>query len=302
MMRSNTRGFDTAARPFARTSGQRLMQVVTISIVSLVMPFAALHAQTQSPVSAQASASPQSDVSKSTQPFLVFPDTKSPDGRYAIAWGLPKHPEIWAKVSRFQEQHPAGTEASSEEDKQLDELFESVNVVGDAVENYVIDLRAGTIIRKLDCPRLPGWTHGREAEPDYWTIADRKPNRHDLQVVWSPQSDLVLINHTWRWDSVTFCAVMLSDGRATSELDLNRPLGDAVRNLVAKSFPRGFQYTKKDLNVAFSDVKQVGDNKFSAVADAVVEKYWSGGGAKIDFTLLPASKGKTLKLVGVRAQ
>jgi hypothetical protein len=278
------------------------MQVVTISIVSLVMPFAALHAQTQSPVSAQASVPPQSDASKSTQPFLVFPDTKSPDGRYAIAWGLPKHPEIWAKVSRFQEQHPAGTEASSEEDKQLDELFESVNVVGDAVENYVIDLRAGTIIRKLDCPRLPGWTHGREAEPDYWTIADRKPNRHDLQVVWSPQSDFVLINHTWRWDSVTFCAVMLSDGRATSELDLNRPLGDAVRNLVAKSFPRGFQYTKKDLNVAFSDVKQVGDNKFSAVADAVVEKYWSGGGAKIDFTLLPASKGKTLKLVGVRAQ
>jgi hypothetical protein len=302
MMRSNTRGFDTTARPFARTSGQRLMQVVTISIVSLVMPFAALHAQTQSPVSAQASVPPQSDASKSTQPFLVFPDTKSPDGRYAIAWGLPKHPEIWAKVSRFQEQHPAGTEASSEEDKQLDELFESVNVVGDAVENYVIDLRAGTIIRKLDCPRLPGWTHGREAEPDYWTIADRKPNRHDLQVVWSPQSDLVLINHTWRWDSVTFCAVMLSNGRATSELDLNRPLGDAVRNLVAQSFPRGFQYTKKDLNVAFSDVKEVGDNKFSAVADAVVEKYWSGGGAKVDFTLLPASKGKTVKLVGVRAQ
>jgi hypothetical protein len=278
------------------------MQVVTISIVSLVMPFAALHAQTQSPVSAQASVPPQSDASKSTQPFLVFPGTKSPDGRYAIAWGLPKHPEIWAKVSRFQEQHPAGTEASSEEDKQLDELFESVNVVGDAVENYVIDLRAGTIIRKLDCPRLPGWTHGREAEPDYWTIADRKPNRHDLQVVWSPQSDLVLINHTWRWDSVTFCAVMLSNGRATSELDLNRPLGDAVRNLVAQSFPRGFQYTKKDLNVAFSDVKEVGDNKFSAVADAVVEKYWSGGGAKVDFTLLPASKGKTVKLVGVRAQ
>jgi hypothetical protein len=278
------------------------MQVVTISIVSLVMFFAALHAQTQSPVSAQASVPPQSDASKSTQPFLVFPDTKSPDGRYAIAWGLPKHPEIWAKVSRFQEQHPAGTEASSEEDKQLDELFESVNVVGDAVENYVIDLRAGTIIRKLDCPRLPGWTHGREAEPDYWTIADRKPNRHDLQVVWSPQSDLVLINHTWRWDSVTFCAVMLSNGRATSELDLNRPLGDAVLNLVAQSFPRGFQYTKKDLNVAFSDVKEVGDNKFSAVADAVVEKYWSGGGAKVDFTLLPASKGKTVKLVGVRAQ
>src|SRR5436190_12750786 len=160
-------------------SAHNLMQFVTIgmiSVVSLLSPLTSLHAQKQAPVSAQASASPQSDASKATQPFVVFPDTKSPDGRYAIAWDLPKHPEIRAKISRFQEQHPAGAEAGSEEDKQLDELFQSVNAVGEAVENYVIDLLAGTIIRKLDCPRLLGWTHGREAEPDYWTIADRKPN------------------------------------------------------------------------------------------------------------------------------
>jgi hypothetical protein len=246
--------------------------------------------------------SAQPDASKPTQPFLVFPNTESPDGRYAIAWGLPRHPDVWSNVCRFQEQHSAGAEATPEDEKQWDQVFKSVTTVAEDVENYVVDVRAGTIIRKLECPRLPGWTHGREAEPDYWTVAGQVPNRHDLQVVWSPQSDFVLINHTWRWDCVTFCAVMLSDGRVTSELDLNRPLGNAVRNLVAKSFPRGFQYTKKDLNVAFSDLKQVSDNKFSALAEAVVEKYWSGGGATVDFSVLPTGRGRILKLVSVHAE
>ena len=241
----------------------------------------------------------QEDVQRSSKSFLVFPNTQSPDGHYAIAWGLPKHPDVWSNVSRFQEQHLAGAEATPEDEKQLDQVFKSVENVADDVENYVVDVRAGTIIRKLECPRLPGWTHGREAEPDYWTVGSGKPNRHDFEVVWSPQSDFVLINHTWRWDSVTFCAVLLSDGRTASELDLNRPLGNAVRDLVAKSFPRGFQSTRKDLNVAFSDLKQVSGNKFSAHAEAVVEKYWSSDGATVDFALVPSKTGKALKLLDI---
>jgi len=247
-------------------------------------------------------ASTDTDAVKPIQPFLAFPNTESPDGHYAIAWGLPKHPEVWSSVYRFQEQHSLGSEATPEEEKERDRVFESVDAVAEDVENYVVDIRVGTIIHKVECPRLSGWTHGREAEPDYWTVAGHIPNRHDLEVVWSPQSDFVLINHTWRWDCVTFCAVLLSDGRASSQLDLNKPLGNAIRNLVAKSFPHGFQYTKKDLNVSFSDLQQVSDYKFSAHAETVVEKYWTGGGATVDFTLLSADKGKILKLVNVRAK
>jgi hypothetical protein len=244
-------------------------------------------------------ASTETDAVKPIQPFLAFPNTESPDGRYAIAWGLPKHPEVWSNVCRLQEQYSPGAEATPEE---RDQVFKSVDGVAEDVENYVVDVRVRTIIHKLECPRLSGWTHGREAEPDYWTVVGRVPNRHDLEVVWSPRSDFVLINHTWRWDCVTFCAVLLSDGRASSELDLNKPLGNAVRNLVAKSFPRGFQYTKKDLNVSFSGLKQVSHSKFSAHAEAVVEKYWSSDGATVDFTVLPTGKGKILKLVNVRAE
>jgi hypothetical protein len=248
------------------------------------------------------SSAQQPEASNSTEPFLIFPNTQSPDGRYAIAWGLAKHADVWSKVFQLQQQHSAGAEATAEDGKQSDDVFKSVTAIAEDVENYVVDVHARKIIGKLECPRLPGWTHGREAEPDYWTVAGQVPNHHGLEVLWSPHSDFVLVNHTWRWDCVTFCAVTLNDGRATSQLDLNKPLGDAVRHIVAKSFPRGFQYTKKDLNVAFSDLKQVSDNKFSAVADAVVERYWSGGGAKVDFTVQPAAPGKIFKLVGVHAE
>jgi hypothetical protein len=69
----------------------------------------------------------QAEASKPTQPFLIFPDTKSPDGRHAIAWGLPKHSEVWAKVCRFAEQYPLGAELSEQHWKEGSEVFDSVH-------------------------------------------------------------------------------------------------------------------------------------------------------------------------------
>src|SRR3954468_11247968 len=53
-------------------------------------------------------------ASGETKPYSVFKDTASPDGRYAVAWGLPKHPDIWAKLSEFERQHSAEQELNDE--------------------------------------------------------------------------------------------------------------------------------------------------------------------------------------------
>ena len=97
-------------------------------------------------------------------------------------------------------------------------------------------------------------------------MAGIRPNRHDLEVVWSKAGDLVLVNHTYRWDCVMFCAVSMIDGRPGHELDLNKQLGDAVRTFVAKS-SADFPGSKSDLNVAFSGLKQNSDTRFSVHAD-----------------------------------
>lgn len=234
------------------------------------------------------------------KPFLVLDGTGSPDGRYAVAWGLPRHPDVWASVSRFEREHPAGTKLTEEDSKQVDAVFESVDGVAQDVENYIVDVRDGKIIRKLDCPRAPGVTADRELEPDYWGVAGRHPNRHDLEVIWSRAGDLVLVNHTYRWDCVTFCAALIRDGKAALLLDLNKKLSEAAFNFVAKSpLPRG--YSKKDLNVSFSDTEQLSEFKFWTNAEVGAGKSGEvGGGGAINFTLTPAREnGLMLKVLDV---
>jgi hypothetical protein len=241
----------------------------------------------------------QTESPAETKPFLVFENTKSPDERYAVAWGLPKHPDVWAKVWQFDHEHPDSDELTDETSKQADQVFESVVGVAKDVENYIVDLRDEKIILKLDCPRPPGID--REAEPEHWAFAGHLPNRHNLEVVWSHAGDFILINHTYRWDCVTFCAVLIRDGKTVPPLDLNKKLSDASGNFVAKSFPRHFQYSKKDLNICFSDVRQLSDTKFSTHVEAVVERYWSSDGATVDFALKASPENKlTLTVLGIR--
>ena len=108
------------------------------------------------------------------------------------------------------------------------------------------------------------------------------------------------MNHTHRWDCVTFCARLIRDGKVSDSLDLNKKLGEAVRPSVAKSFPRGSGYSKNDLNVSFSEVKQLSETKFSAHVEAVMEKEWSSDGIVVNFTATPSNERTTLKAADIR--
>jgi hypothetical protein len=240
----------------------------------------------------------QTDASGGTKPYLVLKDTASPDGRYAVAWGLPTHPDVWAKVCEFERLHPADVDLNEEDRKQAHELFESVAEVANDVENYLVDVRDGKIIHKLDCPRNPQVP--RTLEPEYWSAAGTAPNRHSLEVVWSQTGNLVLVNHTYRWDCLTFCAILVREGKVGSSLDLNNKLGAAVRTFAAKSFPRG--YSKNNLNVSFSEVKQLGETKFSAHVEAVFEKEWSSDPILVNFTLLAPKNSTTIKVADIRVR
>ena len=248
-----------------------------------------------------ASPSPSSLVHGFVKTFLIFPETESPNGRYAVAWGLPKHPEVWAKVCRFSERHLPGAELPEQDLKEASEVFESVHNVETDVENYIINVHDETIIRTLHCPHGLGVSADLHSAlsmtSEYWMTPGLRPNHHDFKVLWSPASDLVLINHTYRWDCVSFCAV--SPGQTSSELDLSKPLGDAVRNLVAKSFPKGSGYTKSELDVSYSDIRHVADDKFSADAQPQMGREWVGDDVTVNFTLNSSNSGKRLTLLNI---
>lgn len=242
----------------------------------------------------------ESDASDATKPYLRFEGTNAPGGSYALGWGLPKHSDIWANVCEFEGQHPAGQELNDEDQKRADEVFQSVDAVAEDVENYIVDVRAGKIIHKLDCPRIFGTRSDRQLYPDYFSAAGFLPNRHDLEVVWSQAGNLVLVNHTYRWDCVTFCALLIRDGRVTSSLDLNEKLGAAVRAFAAKSFPRGSGYSKNNLNVSFSELKRLSETKFLAHVEAVMEKEWSDEESVVTFSVIPSNERTALKAADIR--
>jgi hypothetical protein len=217
------------------------------------------------------------------EPWLVFEGTESPDGRYAVAWGLPKHPEVWAEICR----------SFREQDQRKFEDDEKIAVPEDDVENYIVDLQEKKVLERL--------TSNHELVPNYWQLPHLSPNRHGLELVWSRAGDVILVNHAFRWDSVTFCAVRVSNGKAGSVVDLHKGLGPALRNQMAKSFPRGAAFSRNDLALLFDDVEQLDGSKFSVHAAAVNpakgEAFWNGE-TVIHFTLTPSgASALTLKIL-----
>jgi hypothetical protein len=203
--------------------------------------------------------------------FIVLPETQSPDGRFAVGWGLPKHPEIWNKA------RPTTTD-------QAESVIADVGQFEEDVENYVVDLRATQVLGKLG-------SH-------YWATDELRPNRHGLDVIWSAASDLVLVNHTYRWDCRAFEAVRISEGKTGARLDLKKALDARLRQHFKKALPRASGITVRDLAISFSEPALVSGETFKATVEAEFpskgENAWSGQ-ADIRFTLTP-SKGSGIVL------
>ena len=208
--------------------------------------------------------------------FIVLPETQSPNGRFAVGWGLPKHSEIWNKVRE------------SKED-QAESLIADVGQFEEDVENYIVDLRATQVLGKLG-------SH-------YWWVAEVRPNRHQLDVVWSAASDLVLVNHTFRWDCRAFEAVRISEGKTGARLDLKKALDAKLRQHFKKDLPRGSGITTHDLAISFSEPALVSGETFKALVEAEYpskgENTWSGQ-AEIQFALTPSKAGIALKVLGLK--
>jgi hypothetical protein len=208
--------------------------------------------------------------------FIVLPGTQSPDGRFAVGWGLPKHPEIWNKAREIKED-------------QAGALIADVGVFEEDVENYVVDLRATQVLGKL--------------ASHYWWVPEVRPNRHGLDVVWSAASDLVMVNHTFRWDCRAFEAVRISDGKTGARLDLKKALDAKLRQHFKKAFPRGSGITIRDVAISFSEPALVSGETFKANVEGVFPTKgdgWSGTG-EIRFALTPSKKfGIALKVHGLK--
>lgn len=208
--------------------------------------------------------------------FIVLPETQSPDGRFAVGWGLPKHPEIWNKARPITKE-------------QAEAFIADVGQFEVDVENYVVDLRATQMLGKLG-------SH-------YWATAELRPNRHDLDVVWSAASDLVLVNHTYRWDCRAFEAVRISEGKTGARLDLKKALDAQLQQHFKKALPRGSGIKVSDLAISFSEPALVSGETFMAVVEAVFPTKGDGwsGQTEMRFAVTPSKgSGIALKILSLK--
>ena len=190
-----------------------------------------------------------SSAAEPERPYLVIPETTSPDGRYAIVWSLPKGPQLdWEKFR-------AGERGSD----YLPDLTKPENAVADDL----VELASG---RKLAA-----------VASGYWALPGGGPKSHPddefMEVAWSAQSGWVLVLHRQRsgpgWGSLR--AVQLEDGAVLSQLESGDSLEAAVRSHFKKLYPQEYERGKDHLNLRISDVKSLGGSRFSLKAVANLE-------------------------------
>jgi hypothetical protein len=141
--------------------------------------------------------------------FKRFPETISPDGAYALAWGHGLEPA--ADIAQL-------TEVAYE-----DEAFDEANMDGEA-RNYLVDAVAHKAIAII-----PGFQFFRGPK--------LRKNRGDLAVAWSPDAQRALAIFEGRWGSE---AVVWIEPRTAKIVDVQKQLEKAFYGVLRKSEP-GFE-------------------------------------------------------------
>lgn len=217
--------------------------------------------------------------SEPERPYLVIEETTSPNGEYAVAWTLPKGPQIdWEKFR--------SGEHGSDSLPDLDNPQSDIEV-----EDNLIELKSG---RKLATVGTGYW-----ALPNSDTSSDLKFRSAEefMEVAWSAQSDFVLVLHCLRsgpeWGSLR--AYQLEGGAVVRQLENGGGLEAAMRSHLKKRYPKEYERGKDHLNLRISEVKSLGGSKFSVRAVGNLEnKYGNRGyrGATVKVELRPGKKGK----------
>lgn len=146
-----------------------------------------------------------SAVAQNEKPYLIIPNTTSPDGIYAVAWGSSKG---MLNLS--------STEALRE------------NLDFDTIENYLIDLRNGNLIATLDT--------------SFFGHDDFAKNHGYLNITWRGDSKAVIVSESGKWATLSASVIYIVDPKNEWDpcSDLI-PFTQAARRLskteIAKQFP-----------------------------------------------------------------
>src|SRR4030095_11733652 len=145
--------------------------------------------------------------------YLVIEKTASPNGKYAIAWTLPKGPKLdWEKFRS----------GESGRNNVPIELYDTERDI--EVENHLIELRSGRKLAKLGS--------------SFWALPDGShPNHELLEIAWSAKSDFAVVLQHLRFEWGSLEAAHLKDGAVVGQLHFAEELDAALRTRLKKLYP-----------------------------------------------------------------
>jgi hypothetical protein len=208
--------------------------------------------------------------------FLVLPDTTSPDGRYAFAWGLPAEFKVdWDKLRQ------------TESDPVIEEFLFDRDVA-----NYLVDLQTNRVHVELSAAQawqLPNGTHG---------------NHRNLEIRWAPESDLAIAGYSEKWGSLSVEVFRIAKDGAQAAVDIKDDLEKAFRAHLGRTEGKRYAQRAKRLEVSFSQYTADGGGKFSAVAFAEIPKATADedqfAEQRLRFSLTPArAAGVAVKVIAI---
>jgi hypothetical protein len=216
------------------------------------------------------------EAQTSKRPYVICKGTESPDGRYVVAWSLKKDVGWdWDKLN--------------EEETSFDDMPNMDDVV---VEGRIVNVESGRVVAKFPC--------------DYWVSpSGNRPNRHSLDVAWSPDSQFVVVMHQLRFTAASMDAIRLKEGEVVDQLSFCDTLENAVRSHLRKSLGKTYDRYQDAIVVGFGDLKSLGSGKYSVTAYSgepkrMNEKIPSEDDV-VTFEVTSGTKGKlALKLLSIR--
>ena len=258
---------------------QPASRVLLVRAHGLLLVIAIFHAIAATTPLHGAERAPKVETASVAPKWSIIPHTESPDGRYAIAWGMREQGPVWdSVVASYREQDRRDFDKDAEIDVQVED-----------VENYLIDLRTKSIaFRFAETTLAP-----------YWQLPHLAPNRHSLDVVWTPDSSLVVLNRTMRWDCYSCGAILFEGGKPAATLDLTQALRTAALRF-AKSSPGAKDFEPEELNVSFAELKHIKDTTFRAEAHTVSGKMWAARPGLVEFAITRGKKGPEVNVLRVR--
>ena len=205
--------------------------------------------------------------------FIVFEETKSPDGRYAIAWGIKDRPDVRQYLNSVPRPEPDEFETD--------------------VENYIIDLHAQKIVATTGAHY---W-----GEPDYGYA-----NYQGLEVKWSADSEILVLLYSLRWEYGAFDAYRFVDGEVKSPMNLGHLMQVPFRQFLMKRY--GSKYRAAEDEVVFFFDKLQGQDQFRYKVNALAQKIGDkgpdpfNGKGTLEFRLTKHGVGLNLRILGIKKQ